>query len=279
MFEEVLKFGSMIVDALVAYQNPIFVYIPPFAELRGGAWVVVDHTINADVMEFYAAEDARGGVLEAAGAASIKYREKDILKTMHRLDHGLGALDKKLLEAKEGGNDAAIESVMKEISTREKMLFGVYQQVAEHFADLHDTPGRMKAKEVIRAEVKWRDSRKYFYWRLRRRITEFELARKLASADESKAKLSTFRQDVIESLRAWFNSLGGTQDVWDDDRKMMLWLTDHNKDFSSFIEGEKAGLIATSLSNMIVNSTNEELARVLSKLPKGDRSKILAALK
>ena len=59
MFDEVLKFGSMIVDALVAYQQPLFVYIPPHAELRGGAWVVVDSTINADVMEFYAAEDAR----------------------------------------------------------------------------------------------------------------------------------------------------------------------------------------------------------------------------
>ena len=56
MFDEVLKFGSMIVDALVAYQQPLFVYIPPFAELRGGAWVVVDSTINADIMEFYAAE-------------------------------------------------------------------------------------------------------------------------------------------------------------------------------------------------------------------------------
>jgi acetyl-CoA carboxylase/biotin carboxylase 1 len=61
MFDEVLKFGSMIVDALVAYQQPLFVYIPPHAELRGGAWVVVDSTINADVMEFYAAEDARCG--------------------------------------------------------------------------------------------------------------------------------------------------------------------------------------------------------------------------
>jgi len=33
MFDEVLKFGSMIVDALVAYQQPLFVYIPPHAEL------------------------------------------------------------------------------------------------------------------------------------------------------------------------------------------------------------------------------------------------------
>jgi acetyl-CoA carboxylase / biotin carboxylase 1 len=46
--QQVLKFGSMIVDALVAFQQPIFVYIPPYAELRGGAWVVVDPTIHAE---------------------------------------------------------------------------------------------------------------------------------------------------------------------------------------------------------------------------------------
>ena len=46
MFDEVLKFGAFIVDALVGYTQPVFVYLPPFAELRGGAWVVVDPTIN-----------------------------------------------------------------------------------------------------------------------------------------------------------------------------------------------------------------------------------------
>lgn len=39
MYNEVLKYGSYIVDALVAYEQPIFVYIPPFGELRGGSWV------------------------------------------------------------------------------------------------------------------------------------------------------------------------------------------------------------------------------------------------
>ena len=33
---------------------------------------------------------------------------------------------------------------------REKALFGVFQQVAVHFADLHDTPGRMRAKGKIK---------------------------------------------------------------------------------------------------------------------------------
>ena len=48
---KVLKYGALIVDALVVYKQPVFVYIPPHAELRGGAWVVVDSTVNANVME------------------------------------------------------------------------------------------------------------------------------------------------------------------------------------------------------------------------------------
>jgi acetyl-CoA carboxylase/biotin carboxylase 1 len=129
MFDEVLKFGSMIVDALVAYQQPLFVYIPPFAELRGGAWVVVDSTINSDVMEFYAAEDARGGVLEATGAASIKFRDNDIIATAHRLDHALVRLDSELAAARTAGDKDAESKLYRQISHRESMLFGVYQQV------------------------------------------------------------------------------------------------------------------------------------------------------
>lgn len=48
-YGEILKFGAQIVDALVAYKHPVFVYIPPNGELRGGAWVVIDPTINDQV--------------------------------------------------------------------------------------------------------------------------------------------------------------------------------------------------------------------------------------
>ena len=51
MYNEILKFGAMIVDALVEYQHPIFIYIPKHGELRGGAWVVIDPAINPDKME------------------------------------------------------------------------------------------------------------------------------------------------------------------------------------------------------------------------------------
>jgi len=38
---QVVKFGAYIVDALTEYKQPIIVYLPPFAELRGGSWVVI----------------------------------------------------------------------------------------------------------------------------------------------------------------------------------------------------------------------------------------------
>lgn len=59
MFDQVMKFGAYIVDGLRLYKQPVFVYIPPFAELRGGAWAVVDPSINSRYMEMYADPNAR----------------------------------------------------------------------------------------------------------------------------------------------------------------------------------------------------------------------------
>jgi acetyl-CoA carboxylase carboxyltransferase component len=39
--------GSLIVENLRTYKQPVIVYLPPGAELRGGAWVVVDGQINS----------------------------------------------------------------------------------------------------------------------------------------------------------------------------------------------------------------------------------------
>jgi acetyl-CoA carboxylase/biotin carboxylase 1 len=249
MFDEVLKFGSMIVDALVAYQQPLFVYIPPFAELRGGAWVVVDSTINSDVMEFYAAEDARGGVLEAAGAASIKFRDRDIAATAHRIDPTLIDLDARLASSSPSSPDrAAIEAQIKQ---REKMLFGVYQQVAVHFADLHDTPGRMKSKGVIRRQVDWCNARTFFYWRLRRRLFEFAIANKVASASTSHALKPGVRKELIADLQAWFGESGGGKEVWEDDKQCVQWLEKNQEQVQSYLVGKHMQSVATKLQDCI----------------------------
>ncbi|KAJ2120276.1 acetyl-coenzyme-A carboxylase [Coemansia sp. RSA 720] len=72
MYFEVLKYGAYIDDALTKYKQPVFVYIIPNSEQRGGAWILVDPTINPEMMEMYADSKSRGGVLEPEGIVEIK---------------------------------------------------------------------------------------------------------------------------------------------------------------------------------------------------------------
>lgn len=72
MYDQVLKFGSMIVDALSQYKaGPILVYIPPLGELRGGAWAVLDPSINPAKIEIYADPRSRSSVLEPEGTVQV----------------------------------------------------------------------------------------------------------------------------------------------------------------------------------------------------------------
>lgn len=63
------------------------------------------------------------------------------------------------------------------LELREKYLMPIYHQIAVQFADLHDTPGRMLQKKVIKEIIDWPTSRKYFYWRFRRLIARNNLIR------------------------------------------------------------------------------------------------------
>lgn len=303
MFDEVLKFGSMIVDALVSYQQPIFVYIPPFAELRGGAWVVVDSTINVDVMEFYAAEDARGGVLEAAGAATIKFRDRDIISTSHRIDHVLIQLDKSLQELhktldlcndseQQSALQNQIKDLKKQIKLREKSLFGVFQQVAVHFADLHDTPGRMKAKGVIRRQVNWEESRTFFYWRLQRRLLEFQWSNKIMQSSDSKT--AGCRKKILSEFRQWFESqvdLKTAKDMWDDDKLFYDWSMKNMDLVSDYINcqitaglgidiGKKLlGILEVANSSSNKNALISSIKNTLESFSDDERGKIFEMIR
>jgi acetyl-CoA carboxylase/biotin carboxylase 1 len=228
MFDEVLKYGSLIVDAFVAYEQPVFVFIPPFAEIRGGAWVVLDASINASVMEMYAsAGSARGGVLEANGAASVKYRTKDLISTMHRLDGELKSLDAKLGQ---GLSKDEVLNVKADILKRERALLPVYEQISVQFCELHDTPGRMKAVGVIEREVEWRQARSFFYWRLRRKLAEFDLRKQLIQAAAvGRGVKAPSPVEASATVQQWFmETLGMTEEYWKDDKKVLSWMADNH---------------------------------------------------
>lgn len=225
MYDQVLKFGSYIVDALRVYKKPVIIYIPPYAELRGGAWVVLDPTINPTQIEMFADELSRGGVLEPEGTVEIKFRRKDLDKAIHRIDPECGKLVERLNcpeLSKEERNGLNVK-----LSSRENDLHPIYHQVAVEFADLHDTAGRMAEKEVITDIVQWKTSREYFYWRLRRRLLESQL----------KTKMLPFTKDLHDGqlnsmLRRWFVEDQSTVNayLWDNDKAVVEWLRDQMDD-------------------------------------------------
>ncbi|XP_024897397.1 acetyl-CoA carboxylase 1 isoform X2 [Pteropus alecto] len=219
MYDQVLKFGAYIVDGLRECSQPVMVYIPPQAELRGGSWVVIDPTINPRHMEMYADRESRASVLEPEGTVEIKFRRKDLVKTMRRVDPAyihlaerLGTPELSAAERKE------LENKLKE---REEFLIPIYHQIAVQFADLHDTPGRMQEKGIINDILDWKTSRTFFYWRLRRLLLEELVKKKIHTANPELTD-----GQIQAMLRRWFVEVEGTVKayVWDNNKDLVEWL-------------------------------------------------------
>nr|XP_015221745.1 PREDICTED: acetyl-CoA carboxylase 2 isoform X3 [Lepisosteus oculatus] len=222
MYDQVLKFGAYIVDSLREFHQPVLVYIPPHAELRGGSWVVIDPTINPLYMELYADKESRGGVLEAEGTVEIKFRRKDLVKTMRRIDPVYAGLAEQL------GTPELSETLRKDLESRlrarEEFLLPIYHQVAVQFVDLHDTPGRMQEKGVITDILEWKNARVFFYWRLRRLLLEEVVKREILEAN------SELSDGHIQSmLRRWFVETEGAVKayLWDNNKVVVEWLEKH----------------------------------------------------
>jgi len=250
MYGEILKYGAQIVDALVEYQHPIFVYIPPNGELRGGAWVVIDPQINPDKMEMYADVDSRGGILEPPGIVEVKFRKPHQLEAMHRHDTRIIELDAQLAKADGVQEKARLEQ---EVKMREKHLLPLYTSIAVQFADLHDRAERMVAKGVIRHSLEWRNSRRFFYWRVRRRVLQDFWVRSLREADE---RLS--HGDALECLRSWIVE---ARVNFASDEKVAKWLEAH--DVGKRAEARRALFI------------EEKIGALLGELPEAKRLSLL----
>jgi acetyl-CoA carboxylase/biotin carboxylase 1 len=280
MYNEVLKYGSFIVDALVKYEQPIFVYIPPYGELRGGSWVVVDPTINPAVMEMYADIEARGGVLDPEAIIGIKYRKDKQLATMARNDPTYGALRKELAEAQE--NNAPKEDmdiIHKKIADREELLLPIYGQISAQFADLHDRSGRMKAKGVIRDQLEWREARRFFYWRVRRRLNEEYILRRMATATSQVVSTSkdpvVMRNRHLAILQAWSDIPGFDT----KDREVALWYEENRQVVNEKVAAMKAEAARQHITELLMDKNAFEGVRAaLSTLPIEEKEALLKQL-
>lgn len=90
---------------------------------------------------------SRGGVLEPEGTVEIKFRQKDVVKTMARLDPQFAEMQACLQDPGLSADKA--NSLRVQLGAREEDLSSTFHQVAVEFADLHDTPGRMQKKGCV----------------------------------------------------------------------------------------------------------------------------------
>lgn len=295
MYNEVLKYGSYIVDALVKYEQPIFVYIPPFGELRGGSWVVVDPTINPEQMEMYADEDARGGVLEPEGIVNIKYRRDKQLDTMARLDATYGELRRSLEDT--SLSKEQLSAIKAKMAEREEQLLPVYMQIALQFADLHDRAGRMQAKNTIRSPLRWQNARRFFYWRLRRRLSEELIVKRMvaasgapssrtgtipssaSAAETSLTSAESPRAAHLRTLHAWTGMLD--EELEHDDRKVAMWYEENKKAVQAKVESLRTEGVASEVASLLIGNKEGGLRgvqQVLSMLPVEERESVLKYL-
>jgi acetyl-CoA carboxylase/biotin carboxylase 1 len=223
-------------------------------------------------MEMYADEDARGGVLEPEGIVNIRYRRDKQLETMARLDPEYGALRKQLAD-----NTLSPEQLIEvkaAATAREQLLLPVYMQVSLQFADLHDRAGRMKAKNVIRQSLQWREARRFFYWRVRRRVNEEYILRRMLSA--SKNPLSS-RARNLETLAAWT----GIPNFSNADHDVAMWYEENRKTVHEKVEALKTEGVAFDVASLLRGNGKGGLKgvqQVLSMLPAAEREEALKFL-
>ncbi|CAH2056096.1 unnamed protein product, partial [Iphiclides podalirius] len=396
MYEQILKFGAEIVRALRGATAPVLVYIPPGAEVRGGAWAVIDPSVNAQRMEMYADPEARftviilnvawavidpgvnaqrmemyadpearftviilnvawavidpgvnaqrmemyadpearftviilnvawavidpgvnaqrmemyadpearGGVLEAEGIVEVKFKQRDILKTMHRLDPELLRLNARISEIKEqikeiskgfdrrGSIDDVLirtdagkqaEGRVRELETelvaaekaaksREKELSPIYHEIAVQFAELHDTAERMLEKGCIFDIIPWRHSRRLLYWRLARLLRQNAQERRVRAAARAAGRMD--QGAAAATLRRWFTEdRGETQShQWENDNEAVCrWLEEQAGHEDSVLERNlraiKQDAVLQACNDLVMELTPSQRAEFIRNL-------------
>ena len=259
----------------------------------------------------YADEDARGGVLEPEGIVGLKFRRDKQVDTMARLDPQYRQLRAASLDTSLTPDQ--LSDVKVKLATREELLLPVYTQISLQFADLHDRAGRMLAKGVIRQPLVWKHARRFFYWRLRRRLNEESILRKMAAAAPAPSRLAApglvpapapapsttaptpastpappannatpptpIRARHLDLLQAWTGMPAATFDT--DDRAVAVWYEEKRKEVHARVDGLRAEAVAAEVAALLRANKDGGLRgvrTVLGMLPLAERDVVLRYL-
>ena len=149
----------------------------------------------------------------------------------------------------------------------------------------------MQAKGVIKKQVPWAQSRSFFYWRLRRRLAEFDIAKRIHAVSKSSSSSSAaldkgYRKKYIAKFQEWFAaSSSADPSVLESDRGFVEWAKENSSKIDDFVKKEsnvllKAALTATMTSLLdTANGDPQILAEALKGLSASRAEQFLNLLK
>lgn len=132
----------------------------------------------------------------------------------------------------------------------------------------------MKAKDVIRQELQWRDSRRFFYWRVRRRVNEEYIMKRMSASNKSPL---ASRARNFETLAAWT----GIPKFKTADREVATWYEENRKIVHEKVEALKTDGVAFEVASLLHGNSKGGLKgvqQVLSMLPAEEREAALRYL-
>jgi acetyl-CoA carboxylase/biotin carboxylase 1 len=159
----------------------------------------------------------------------------------------------------------------------------------------------MQAKNTIRQPLRWQNARRFFYWRLRRRLSEELIVKRMVAASSSPVATrngasgaipssgstaepgpqdsSSARTTHLRTLHAWTGLL--EHELEHDDQKVALWYEENKKLVQNKVEAMRTEGVASDVAQLLIGNKEGGLRgvqQVLSMLPVEEREAVLKYL-
>jgi hypothetical protein len=86
------------------------------------------------------------------------------------------------------------------------------------------------------------------------------------------------RKKTVADLKAWFHEKGGLEEQWNDDRKMLEWLSEKGDAFKEYIRLREVDIAAEHISDALSKTEDAALRRICVNLKVADKKRILDAV-
>jgi acetyl-CoA carboxylase/biotin carboxylase 1 len=139
---------------------------------------------------------------------------------------------------------------------------------------------------VIEKQVEWAQARSFFYWRLRRKLAEFDLRKQLVDAAKVGRGVKALAPlEATGIIKQWFlETPTMSPELWDDDKVVLSWMAEHYSNLEQRIVAYTKEIVIQEVVQVMTAGGNtarvgtagiiEGLSRALEQMPPEERQNV-----